>query len=72
MTNNTDATELAKPNKTNETTRETHLNRVYEISYLLGHLRGEARIAGNEREAKRLAEQAASLRWLIERERARS
>lgn len=59
MTNDTDATELAKPNKTNETTRETHLARAEEL------------LAYWERQFG-IGQWALSLRWLIERERARS
>lgn len=62
-----ESTSLTPETTTSGTTTSAamHLDRVYEILWLLGSLRGGARAAGNEREAKRLGEQATSLRWLI-------
>lgn len=59
MTNGTDAIESTKPNKTGETTRETHLDRAEEL------------LAWWERTFG-VGQWARSLRWLIEREQART
>lgn len=71
--NSTNATDLSnrsnETKRTNEITRESHLDRAHEILYLLASLRGSARRHHNEREVKRLSEQTASLRWLTEREK---
>lgn len=74
---NSESTESSSPcstatNRTDATTRDTHLDRLEEVVWLLGRLCPAPYNDHNEREAKRLNALAASVRWAIEQEKKRS
>ena len=84
MTENTDASELTKPKRTCATTREMHLRRAGELRVWLHETAGKDQERADRygvtpfskrvlrRQAKLMRSRAASLRWLIERERERN